>query len=115
LHYFYGVNWNSIVVYLCFAVMVLIGTMIKKVNVINVLFASLFAVALHWLATDLPFLYGTYYPHTLAGYGESLVQALPFERNMLIGDAIFCGLLFGGFELAKSKYTFLRSNREIAL
>src|SRR5579872_1175227 len=57
LHYFYGVNWNSIIVYLCFAVMVVIGTMIKKVNVLNVLLASLCAVVLHWLATDLPWLY----------------------------------------------------------
>lgn len=115
LHYLYGVNWNSIVVYLCFVVMVLIGMMIKKVNVVNVLFASLCAVALHWLATDLPFLYGTFYPHTWAGYGQSLAAAWPFERNMLIGDVVFCGLLFGGFELAKNKYTVLRSRQELAL
>ncbi len=67
------------------------------------------------LLTDLPWLYGTYYPHTLAGYGQSLVAAIPFEKNMLFGDIVFCAILFGGFELAKSKYTVLRTNREIAL
>jgi hypothetical protein len=115
LHYIYGVNWNSIVVYLCFAVMVVIGTLIKKVNVVNVLLASLCAVALHWLVTDLPWFYGTLYPHTLAGYIQSLNAAVLFERNMLIGDAMFCAILFGGFELAKSKYTFLRGRNELAI
>jgi len=81
--------------------------------VLNVFASSLIAVVLHWLLTDLPI--GNLYPHTLAGYGQSLVAAIPFEKNMLFGDVVFCAILFGGFELAKSKYTVLRTNREIAL
>jgi hypothetical protein len=115
LHYAFGVNWNSFIVYFCFAIMVFIGSLIKKATVVNVLAASIVSVAIHWLLTDLPWLYGAYYPHTLAGYGQSLVAAIPFERNMLIADAIFCAVLFGGFELAKSKYTVLRTNREVVI
>jgi hypothetical protein len=63
----------------------------------------------------MPWLYGNLYPHTLAGYGQSLVAAIPFEKNMLLGDAIFGLILFGGFELAKSKYTTLRTSREFAV
>jgi hypothetical protein len=106
---------SSIYMYACFAIMVLIGTMIKKVNVLNVFLASLASVAVHWLIMDLPWLYGTLYPHTLAGYGQSLIAALPFEKNMVLGDAIYGAILFGGFELAKSKYVILRSKTELAL
>lgn len=118
LNHLYSGNWvlmdnSSVMVYICFAIIVFVGTLIKKANVLNVFLASLVAVALHWLLTDLPF--GSLYPHTFSGYMQSLSAAVPFERNMLFGDIVFCAILFGGFELAKSKYTFLRSKREIAL
>lgn len=119
LNHLYSGHWeimdkSSIMVYVFFVLMVFIGSLIKKANVLNVFAVSLLGVVLHWLLTDLPF-WGTLYPHTLAGYGQSLVAAIPFEKNMLYGDVVFCAILFGGFELAKSKYTFLRSNRELAL
>lgn len=106
---------SSIYMYLCFALMVLIGTMIKKVNALNVFLASVASVLVHWLIMDLPWLYGTLYPHTLGGYMQSLVAAIPFEKNMILGDAVYGAILFGGFELAKSKYTFLRGKAELAL
>ncbi len=120
INYLYTAKWvlwydSSFWVYLTFAIMVFIGSLIKKVNVANVGVASLIAVVIHWLIMDLPWLYGTMYPHTLAGYGQSLVAAVPFEKNMVLGDILFCAILFGGFELAKSKYTVLRSKKELAL
>ena len=109
--------WNnySLWMYICFTIMVFIGTFIKKATFVNVFLASLAGVAVHWLIIDMPWLYGTMYPHTLAGYALSLRKALPFEKNMVLGDALFCTLLFGGFELAKHKYTILRTSREVAL
>lgn len=106
-----GSTW----VYLTFVIMIFVGTLIKKVNVANVAMASLASVCIHWLMIDMPWLYGSLYPHTLAGYGQSLVAAIPFERNMLLGDIVFCGILFGGFELAKNRYTILRTNKELAI
>jgi len=107
---------GSFWVYLCFAIMVFIGSLIKKASVANVLVASLGAVLVHWLIMDMPWLYSTaLYPHNLAGYGQSLVAAIPFEKNMVLGDMLYCAILFGGFELAKSKYTILRTNRELAV
>jgi hypothetical protein len=106
----------TIWVYLSFAIMVFIGTRIKKVNVLTVSGASLLSVVIFWLLTDFPWLYGgNLYPHTIQGYMQSLIAAIPFQRNMLFGDAVFGLLLFGGFELAKSKYTTLRSNRKFAV
>jgi len=106
---------GSFWVYLTFAAMVFIGTLIKKASFVNVLFASLISVCIHWLVMDLPWLYGTMYPHTIGGYITSLTAAIPFEKNMVLGDIVFCTILFGGFELAKRKYTVLRTGRELAL
>lgn len=106
---------SSMGLYLAFAIMVLLGSFIKKVNIASVGIASLVAVAVHWLITDLPWLYDTLYAHNLTGYGQSLAAALPFERNMIFADVLFCAILFGGFELAKRKYTFLRAKGELAV
>jgi hypothetical protein len=120
INYLYTSKWvlwysGSFWVYLTFAVMVFIGSLIKKVNVTNVAIASLGAVCIHWLIIDLPFLYGALYPHTLVGYGQSLAAAIPFERNMALGDLVFGAILFGGFELAKKRNPALRSKKELAV
>jgi len=119
LNHLYSGKWmlmdqSSIMVYVFFAVMVFFGSLIKKVNVMNVFAVSLLGVVLHWLLTDLP-LFGTLYPHTFSGYIQALVAAIPFEKNMLYGDVVFCAILFGGFEFAKSKYSALRNGREFAV
>ena len=106
---------GAIWVYLPFLIMVFIGTFIKKANMVNVGLASVVSVAFHWLFSDLPWFYGTRYPHTLSGYFQSLIAAILFERNMLLADLLFCTILFGGFELAKNKYTILRSKKELAV
>ncbi|SHM04820.1 DUF6580 family putative transport protein [Mucilaginibacter sp. OK098] len=120
INYLYTSKWvlwynGSFWVYLTFAIMVFIGSQIKKANIANVAIASLVSVCVHWLIIDMPWLYGTLYPHNLSGYGQSLVAAIPFERNMVLGDIVFCAVLFGGFELAKSKYTVLRSQKELTV
>ena len=119
LNHFYSSKWelmdpSSVMVYVFFIVMVFIGGLIKKPNVINVFAVSLVGVALHWLLTDLPIV-GDLYPHTWSGYMQSLTAAIPFEKNMLFGDIVFCAILFGGFEYAKSRYTTLRSSQEFAV
>lgn len=70
-------------------------------------------VLIHWLIMDLPWV--TNYPKTIAGYIASLTAAIPFEKNMLYGDIIFGIILFGGFEMAKNRYTILRANKELAV
>jgi hypothetical protein len=95
---------SSIWLYASLIGMIMIGSFIKKVNVTNVLLASLAGVAIHWLLTDIePWLYSGYYDKGLIGYGESLLAAIDFERNMLLADAIFGAVLFGSYEWMKSK------------
>jgi len=107
---------STLWVLISFAIMVFIGSRIKKPNVVNVSIASLLSVVVFWLLTDFPWLYGGgLYPHTLTGYGQSLIAAIPFQRNMLFGDALFGLVLFGGFELAKKNFSQLRSQHELAV
>jgi hypothetical protein len=107
---------GALPVYASFAIMVLIGTYIKNVNVTNVALSSLGAVLVHWLITDIdPWLRGTLYAKSFYGYGESLIAAIPFEKSMLLGNLIYGAILFGGFELAKSKFAVLRVAKEIAV
>jgi hypothetical protein len=107
---------GALPVYICFALMVFIGSYIKKVNVPNVALGALVSVLIHWLITDIePWLRGTMYAKSFYGYGESLIAAIPFEKNMLLGNLIFSAILFGGFELAKRRYTFLRTDKKIAI
>jgi hypothetical protein len=94
--------------YLAFAVMVFMGSLIKNISVASVGIASIASIVVHWLIIDLPWLYGPLYPHTFVGYGQSLMAAIPFERNMVLGDLVFCTLLFGGFELARRRYHILQ-------
>lgn len=104
--------WNCV----CFAAVIFIGSLIKKINWATG-FVILFApVLVHWLIMDLPWIAeGALYPKTIAGYITSLNLAIPFEANMLFGDLLFGALLFGGFELAKQKYTALRPQQALAL
>ncbi len=105
---------SSLWMYGCFILMAFVGTLIKKVNVTNLVTASVVAVLIHWLVMDLPVVYGI--PSTWGNYTMLLMKAIyPFETNMLIADAIYGTILFGGFELAKSKYTVLQSKKQLAL
>ncbi|MDB5121217.1 MAG: hypothetical protein JWN56_2435 [Sphingobacteriales bacterium] len=97
-------------VYLSFFLMVLIGTYIKKVNVQNVVIASLASVLVHWLITDIEPCVRGMYPATFNGYIQSLTMALPYEKNLLFGNLVFGAIMFGGFEFAKNKFSVLSKN-----
>jgi hypothetical protein len=105
--------WNCV----CFSIIIFIGSTIKKLNIVNSIIVLLAPVIVHWLIMDLPWINeaSSLYPNSLLGYWEALVAAIPFEKNMLLGDAVFGAILFGGFELAKSKYTVLRTTNKLAL
>jgi hypothetical protein len=104
--------WNCV----CFSIIIFIGSAIKKINFVSGSLILLAPVAIHWLVMDLPWVNPPgLYPSTLAGYGTALIAAIPFEKNMLLGDALFGLVLFGGFELAKSRYSVLRTNTNLAV
>jgi hypothetical protein len=97
--------------YLAFALMVLTGKLLlKKITVKNIIIVSLATVFIHWVVTSPAciLLEGSMYPKTWAGYYTSLIAAIPYERNFLIGTLVYSGALFGLFEWMKAKYPLLQ-------
>lgn len=99
---FYSYAW---MVYLSFALIVLLGiVMLKKVSVKNLIIASLTASVSFFAITNFGvWALGTLYPKTPAGLMESYIAAIPFFQNALIGDLFFVGVMFGVYELVKHK------------
>ncbi|OFY87754.1 MAG: hypothetical protein A3F72_02620 [Bacteroidetes bacterium RIFCSPLOWO2_12_FULL_35_15] len=110
--YFHEWKWfynGFILVYASFALMVVIGRLVKKVNFKNVLFVSVLAAVSHWVITDFGvWLEGGMYPKTVEGLITCYVAAIPYLGNMLIGNLLFGGIMFGVFELAQKKYPSLQ-------
>lgn len=112
LTFFYdGVFW----VYMSFLLMVFVGTFLKKINVVNVVLASVAAVFIHWIVSDIGvvLMAGSMYPKTFAGYLAALTAAIPFERNLLVSNLVYCFFMFGAFELAKMKFPALKVNHNV--
>lgn len=83
---------------------------IKKVNVQNVALATVTAVFIHWIVTDLGVWIGSKtYAQTFAGFMECLNAAIPFELRLLTATIIYSAIMFGVFELMQRKYSVLRT------
>lgn len=101
-----GFSW---LVYTGFVAMVACGLLIRnKVNTVNVVLASFISASVFYLITNFAFFYPiSFYPHNFAGVMTSYTVALPFFRNMLIGNLIYSALLFGAFYLLSKRYPVL--------
>lgn len=94
-----------------FALIALAGEwIIKKVSVKNIVIACCAATLIHWIGTSpgCIMIEGSMYPKTVAGYFTSLVAAIPYERDFLVGSLAYSGILFGLFELLQRRYSSLR-------
>jgi len=94
-----GIFW----VYVAFAFMVFIGNLIKEVSIVNVLAASLSAVVIHWLISNFGVWlggeqFGQLYAHDIQGLLQCYINAIPFEKNLLLGNLAYGAILYGGFE-----------------
>lgn len=103
---FYSGMW---VVYASFALIVVIGMQIgqtKKPG--KVLLASVTSSVSFFLVTNFAlFPPNTMYPQNFAGIVESYVAAIPFFSYTLLGDLFFVGVMFGAYEIAKTKFPVL--------
>lgn len=112
-----GLLYNGwIWTYGAFALMVLIGRYVKKVNPATVITAALTAALTHWLITDLGVWLGGGLDITTGkalapnwhGFVQCYLQAIPFLKNMLLGNIMYSGMLYGGFEILQKQYPLLR-------
>lgn|SRR5690606_1708908 len=96
---FLGFSTISIFVYLAFILVGYIGVSSKKMNIKTILLSS---VSFFVITNFGVWLIG--YPNTLNGFIECYTLALPFFRNSLIGDFVFSGIMYYGFEFVSNKY-----------
>lgn len=112
-HYYDGFVWmGNTWVYASLIAISLIGmALLKKVKVKNVVLASVIGSILFFLVTNFGVWAGPHsmFPKTSAGLISTYAAGLPFFRASLLGDLVYCGVLFGGFEWAKSNWSALRS------
>lgn len=100
-----GYHSTIIAVYISFALIVVIGMMIKRKSVSNIVTASVAATVLFFLITNFAFwMTGVLYPVTWTGVIECYVAAIPFFGYNLVGNLFYAGVMFGLFELARVKY-----------
>lgn len=72
----------------------------KHKGVLNTVSAALIGSTLFFLITNWAvWQFGSLYPHNSTGLISCYAAALPFWRNMIIGDLFYVGVLFGGYEL----------------
>jgi hypothetical protein len=100
-------------VYFGFALITLLGfTLLKKVSVWRVIGTSLLGSILFFIVTNFGAWYGSsFYPQNMAGLTASYVAGLEFFRNSILGDLIWSGVLFGGFEWARRQFPALSLQR----
>ena len=104
-----------IVIYTCFILITLIGFLLRsRVKLFNVVIASLSASILFFIITNFAvWAVGkdNLYPMNISGLIECYITAIPFFRNMLIGDLFYVGVLFGSFEWAKYRFPLLKMSK----
>lgn len=101
--------------YIAFASMVMIGSFIKKVTLRSVITGAVAAALLHWIITDFgvwlggctDVTTGQLYTRDMNGLMKCYVLALPYLKNMLIGNLVYGAILFGGFEYLQKRYPSL--------
>lgn len=110
---FYQGQWLN---YLLFALLTTIGFLIKKINVVNVLLASLAAPTVYFLLSNFVVWLGgggLERPKTLDGLMMCYNDALPFYPNSLYATFIFSVVLFGGYYLLNKNRMTLQPVRQI--
>ena len=108
-------DWRLMsVVYFSFAVVGLIGRLIKKQkNVLTVITGSLAGSLLFFIATNLAvWLFADHYAKDWSGLMTAYTLAIPFFRQTVAGDLFYAGLFFGSYEAAI--YFYQRLVRRLA-
>ena len=96
-----GLHSAIVLVYVCMAISVVIGMQLKnKIRFTTVAGASVVSSVLFFIITNFGVWLSTgLYAPNLSGLMTSYVAAIPFFHNTLLGDGLFCALLFGGYAL----------------
>ncbi len=104
-----GFHTTMPAVYISFVLGSVIGfILLKKVSIGKIIAASLLGSIIFFILTNFAvWLMTDYYTSDLAGLAKCYTLAIPFFRNTVLGDLLYCGALFGGFALFEKYIPFL--------
>ncbi|MEZ5084397.1 MAG: DUF6580 family putative transport protein [Bacteroidales bacterium] len=110
---FLGFHRWMITVYVSFALVVMIGIMLRnRIKVGTVLLATLSSSLLFFVITNFATWIGTpMYPKNIVGLMECYAAGLPFLNNGILGDLFFSTVFFGGFYFAQKRFPVLAKVR----
>ena len=96
---FLGFHSTMPYVYGSFVLVSVIGMWLKNnKNTKNIICSSLVASILFFIITNFGVWVNGWYPQTFNGLLESYIMGIPFFKYTLLGDMIYTGLFFGGYE-----------------
>jgi hypothetical protein len=108
---FIGLHETMWAVYLSFGIGILIGFWLNnKVSTGKVILASLSSSIIFYIITNFAY-WLMFKPLTSEFLIQSYIDAIPFFRNALLGDLVYCGVFFGGFSLAERYLPILEKVR----
>ena len=111
----YGI-WSLLaiqpVVYACFLATTALGQCIRdRRSVWQVGAAALAGSVLFYEVTNFAVWAGGHlYPLTASGLATCYIEAIPFFRNSLVGDAAFTAILFGGLAMLENRLAWMRES-----
>ena len=107
---FLGFHGFMVPVYVSFALVVFLGTLVgKNIKIATVIGGALAGSLLFFLITNFAVWAGSpYYPQSFAGLMQSYTMAIPFFHTSLLGDLFYSGVFFGSFYLVQQYYPALK-------
>ncbi len=101
-----GFHADMLAVYVGFALIVGIGFLLRnRISITKILGAALGGSVLFFLITNFSvWLTGTMYPQTASGLLACYAAGIPFFQYSVMSTLVYSSVLFGAFELAKSKF-----------
>jgi hypothetical protein len=90
-----------------FITIILGNILLKKQNTIKVAGVTFLSSVIFYLLTNFAVWFSPQfmYPKTISGLYECYIFGLPFFRNSLLGDLMYSGIFFGGYEFVMSMLT----------
>jgi len=100
---FVGFHKLMFVVYASFAVSIAVGRWLAQTRSLSRIGGAVLLGALQFFVVTnfAMWAIGGFYPRTSTGLAACFAAAIPFFWNTLAGDALYAGILFGGFRLAE--------------
>ena len=101
-----GFHADMLAVYVGFALIVGIGFLLRnRISITKILGAALGGSVLFFLITNFSvWLTGTMYPQTASGLLACFAAGIPFFQYSVMSTLVYSSVLFGAFELAKSRF-----------